>query len=130
MEKNDFNKKLESFIKSAKKATQKAANKTMELADIASLNVKLQGLKVKLSEKFEELGKLSYQKLSGIGEISTDEVTETEADTTVDKIAGLVEQIDKLYEEISCLKSEIKSRKATKKPEDKSEEEAETEEND
>lgn len=130
MKKNDFNKKLESFIKSAKKATQKAANKTMELADIASLNVKLQGLKVKLSEKFEELGKLSYQKLSGIGEVSTDEATETEADTTVDKIAELVEQIDKLYEEISCLKSEIKSRKATKKPEDKSEKETETEEND
>ena len=121
MEKNDFNKKLECFIKSAKKATKKAANKTMELADIASLNVKLQGLKVKLSEKFEELGKLSYKKLSGIGEISTDEATEAESDATVDKIAELVEQIDKLYEEISCLKSEIKSRKAPKKPDNESE---------
>ena len=71
--KNEWSAKLDSFIGSVKKATKKAANKTMELADAASLNIKLQGLNVKLSEKFEELGRLSYQKLEGIGEITDGE---------------------------------------------------------
>lgn len=115
---SEFNAKLDSFVKSVKKATKKAANKTMELADAASLNIKLQGLNVKLSEKFEELGRLSYKKLQGIGEITTEEATEPVADDTVDKIAATVEEINKLYEEISCLKAEIRSRKATKSKED------------
>lgn len=114
---SEFNKKLESFIRSAKKATKKAAHKTMELADVASLNIKLQTLNVKLSEKFEELGRLSYKKLEGIGEITADETVEPVVDDTVDKIAETVEQINKLHEEISCLKAEIKSAKASKKAE-------------
>lgn len=113
----EFNRKLEGFIKSAKKATRKAANKTMELADIASLNIKLQGLNVKLSEKLEELGRLSYQKLSGVGGASADETAVTDGvDETVDKIAETVEAIDKLYEEISCLKAEIRFKKSQKQP--------------
>ena len=108
---SEFNKKLDGFIRSVKKATKKAANKTMELADVASLNIKLQALNVKLSEKFEELGRLSYKKLEGIGEITDAEGTETAADDVVDKIATTVEEINKLYEEISCLKAEIKSAK-------------------
>ena len=112
---SEFNVKLEGFLNSVKKATKKAANKTMELADAASLNIKLQGLNVKLSEKFEELGRLSYKKLEGIGEISTEEPVDTVEDDTVDKIAETVEQINKLYEEISCLKAEIKAQKANRK---------------
>ena len=108
---SEFNKKLDGFIRSVKKATKKAANKTMELADVASLNIKLQALNVKLSEKFEELGRLSYKKLEGIGEITDAEGTETAADDVVDKIASTVDEINKLYEEISCLKAEIKSAK-------------------
>jgi hypothetical protein len=107
----EFNKKLDSFIAGVKKATKKAANKTMELADAASLNIKLQALNVKLSEKFEQLGRLSYQKLEGIGEITDGANAEVEADDVVDKIAATVDQINKLYEEISCLKAEIKAAK-------------------
>ena len=92
---SEFNQKLDSFFASVKKATKKAASKTMELADAASLNIKLQGLNVKLSEKFETLGRLSYKKLEGIGEISTDAPTETSADDTVDKIAAVVDEINK-----------------------------------
>ena len=117
--KRDFNEKFQNFMNSAKKAGKKAAAKTAELADTASMNIKLQGLKVKLSEKFEELGKLSYNKLSGIGEITaepTDDSAELEkVDDTVDKIAGLVDQINKLYEQISCLQAEIKAKKQSKK---------------
>lgn len=108
--KSEWNEKLGSFIGSVKKATKKAANKTMELADAASLNIKLQGLNVKLSEKFEELGRLSYRKLEGIGEI-TDGEAPAPTDDVVDKIAEAVEAINKLYEEISCLKAEIKAAK-------------------
>jgi flagellar hook-associated protein FlgK len=113
--KKEFNQKLDSFLASVKKATKKAANKTMELADAASLNLKLQGLNVKLSEKFEQLGRLSYKKLEGIGEISTDECGDAPADDTVDKIASTVEEINKLYEQISCLKAEIKAQKESRK---------------
>lgn len=109
----EFREKFDAFMKNAKKATKKAANKTMEFADIASLNIKLQGLNVKLSEKFEHLGKLSYKKLSGVGEISEDSVSVEDA--TVDEIAETVEAIDKLYDEISRLKAEIKARKEMQK---------------
>ena len=112
---SEFNQKLDSFFASVKKATKKAVSKTMELADAASLNIKLQGLNVKLSEKFETLGRLSYKKLEGIGEISTDAPTETSVDDTVDKIAAVVDEINKLYEEISCLKAEIKAQKEARK---------------
>ena len=111
----EFNQKLDGFFSSVKKATQKAASKTMELADTASLNIKLQGLNVKLSEKFEALGRLSYKKLEGIGEISTDAPAEENTDDTVDKIAAVVEEINKLYEEISCLKAEIKAQKEARR---------------
>ena len=109
----EFKERFDAFMKTAQKATKKAANKTMELADLASLNLKLQSLNVKLSEKFEYLGKLSYKKLSGIGEIS--DGSEPTADTTVDEIAETVEAIDKLHDEISRLKVEIKVKKEMQK---------------
>ena len=96
------NEKMNEFIKSAKKATKKAANTTMELADIASLNLKLQGQSVKLSEKYEKLGKLSYAKLS------------CDADNA-DKIAATVEEIGAMIEQIENTKAEIKAKKAARK---------------
>lgn len=92
------NEKLNDFIKSAKKVTKKAASTTMELADIASLKVKLQGQMVKLSEKFEELGRLSY------GKLANDE------DNT-EKIAAAVAEIDALKNKIEDTKAEIKAKK-------------------
>ena len=92
------NEKLNDFIKGAKKVTKKAASTTMELADIASLNVKLQGQKVKLSEKFEELGRLSY------GKLANDE-------DNAEKIASAVAAIDQLKEAIEDIKAEITAKK-------------------
>ena len=103
------NEKFNDFMRNAKKATKKAANTTMELADIAALNVKLQGQSVKLSEKFEVLGRLSYDKLAN------------EADNA-EKIAAAVEEIDKIKNNIENIKAEIKAKKiarAKKKVEDK-----------
>ena len=96
------NEKLSGFINSAKKATKKAANTTMELADIASLKIKLQGQSVKLSEKYEKLGRLSYEKLAN------------EADNA-DKIAQAVEEIDKMLDAIENTKAEIKAKKKARK---------------
>ena len=94
--------KLNSFIQGAKKATKKAANTTMELADIASLNLRLQGQSVKLSETYEKLGKLSYDKLAN------------EADNA-DAIASVVEEIGKMIEGIENTKAEIKAKKKARK---------------
>ena len=94
--------KMNEIINGAKKVTKKAASTTMELADIASLNLKLQGQSVKLSEKYEKLGKLSYDKLAN------------EADNA-EKIASAVAEIGKMIEEIENTKAEIKAKKVAKK---------------
>ena len=91
--------KFNNFIRSAKKATKKAANTTMELADIAALNVKLQAGEVKLSEKFEELGRLSYDKLANSAD-------------NAEKIAAVVEEIETLLTAANDIKAEIKLKKA------------------
>ena len=96
------NEKLNDFISSAKKATKKAANTTLELADIAALKVKLQAHNVKLSEKFEELGRLSYAKLAD------------DADNA-EKIAACVEEIDKIKNSIEDVNAEIKVKKDARK---------------
>ncbi len=96
------NEKVNNFISNAKKATKKAANTTMELADIASLNIKLQTQSVKLSEKYEKLGKLSYDKLAN------------EADNA-EKIAKAVEEIGSMIEQIENTKAEIRAKKAARK---------------
>lgn len=96
------NEKLNDFISSAKKATKKAANTTLELADIATLNVKLQAHNVKLSEKFEKLGRLSYAKLAD------------DADNA-EKIAACVAEIDKIKNAIEDINAEIKAKKDSRK---------------
>lgn len=96
------NTKMNNFICTAKKATKKAANTTMELADIAALKVKLQAYNVKLSEKFEELGRLSYAKLAN-------------EEDNADRIAAAVEAIDRIKNLIEDVKAEIAVKKAARK---------------
>ena len=92
--KEEFKSKLNTLTKEVKKAGKKVAQKTGELADIASVRIKLQGRSVKLSEAYEELGKLSYRKLT------------KDADNT-EKISSCIEKIDGLLLEISNRKSEL-----------------------
>lgn len=96
------NEKLNNFLQSAKKATKKAAATTIELTDIAALNVKLQAQSVKLSEKYEKLGRLSYSKLAH------------EADNA-EKIAESVAEIDAINNDIENIKAEIKAKKDARK---------------
>ena len=72
-----------------------AANKTIkvagELADIAKLNFKIKALSVKLSGKFEKLGRLTYKQLK----------TET---SYAEDISAVIADIDQLREDIKALK--------------------------
>ena len=51
----------EDFKNDASKVASKAAVKTGELADAAALKIKLQGLKRRLCEEYEKLGRLTYK---------------------------------------------------------------------
>ena len=80
-----------------------AANKTIkvagELADIAKLNIKLKTLSVKLSGKFEKLGRLTYKQLK----------TET---SYAEEIAVIIADIDQLRADIKDLREKIELAKA------------------
>lgn len=80
-----------------------AANKTIkvagELADIAKLNIKLKTMTVKLSGKFEKLGRLTYKQLK----------TET---SYAEEIAVVIADIDQLRADIKALKEKIELAKA------------------
>ena len=82
------------FCDDARRFANKAAKKTGELAHSASLHLKLEAIKAKLSSRFETLGRLTYKQL-GSGE------------TQADKISEMIAQIDKLREEEKELKNQI-----------------------
>ena len=88
-----------------KAGVERAANKTIkkagELADTASLHFKLKTLKVKQSEKFEKLGKLTYKQLK------TD-------NSYAEAISDVIAEIDSLREKIKELKEKIEAAKAEK----------------
>jgi septal ring factor EnvC (AmiA/AmiB activator) len=80
-----------------------AASKTIrvagELADIAKLNIKVKTLTVKLSGKFEKLGRLTYKQLK----------VET---SYAEEIAVIIADIDQLRADIKELKEKIEIAKA------------------
>lgn len=86
---------------SVSRATNKTIKKAGELADTASLHFKLKTLKVKQSENFEKLGKLTYKQLK------TD-------NSYAEAISELIAEIDALREEIKALKEKIEAAKAEK----------------
>ena len=86
---------------SVSRATNKTIKKAGELADTASLHFKLKTLKVKQSEKFEKLGKLTYKQLKA------------ELDMT-EEIAKMVADIDAVKSDISAQKAKIEQAKADK----------------
>lgn len=49
------------FKKDASKLASKVAAKTGEIADAATLELKYQGLKLRLCEQYEKLGRLTYE---------------------------------------------------------------------
>ena len=73
---------------------KKVAQKTVKMADAASTRIKLQSVSMKLSAEYENLGKLSYNRL-----VNDRENTE--------KIAEAIEKIDELRTEVETLKREL-----------------------
>ena len=103
------------------KAASTAAKKTGELADTASKYVKLKAVDVKLSSKYESLGRLTYKQLKNGG-------------SQAQKISEVIEQIDSLNEQRKAIKDEIEAEKqrraeekATKKENTEAENDAECE---
>ena len=82
------------FISSAKKAFNKAAVKVNDLADTAADSIKIESLKLKLSQKYEELGKIVYNEMKS----STD-------DASAEKAADKAAEIDAINSEIEALKA-------------------------
>lgn len=91
------------FLSSAKKAFNKAAVKVNGFADDAADTLKIESIKLKLSEKYEQLGKLVYSEMK------------TEAgNPNAEKVAEKAAEIDALNEEIKALKARKDKRKSEK----------------
>ena len=87
------------FKADASKLASKVAVKTGELADAASAQLRLQGLRLRLCEEYEKLGRLTYKAEK-----------RTKEDEPID-LAPQIAEIDRIREEIHALKEEINSKK-------------------
>jgi hypothetical protein len=85
------------IVSGAKKTFNKAAVKVGEVADCAAESIKIESLKIKLSEKYEELGRIVYEEVRS---------EKTDAARVGEKAA----EIDDLIAQIEALKA----KKATK----------------
>lgn len=94
----------EEFCNGVKKFTKKVAVKTEELADLASLRIKLAQKKANLSELYEELGKLTYKQITDGGE-------------SADHAEEIIAKLDALTSEIAAMKAELEAKKAENKKE-------------
>lgn len=91
------------FLSSAKKAFNKAAVKVNDFADTAADSIKIESLKLKLCEKYEQLGKIVYNEMKSDAEVASAE-----------KAAEKATEIDAIHAEIAVLKERINKRKGDK----------------
>ena len=107
------------FCDSVTKLTNKAIVKTGELADSASLHLKLAQKEATLAELYEQFGKLTYKQIK-------------QGDSTEEKATELIEKLDALCAEISAIKAEIQAKKDAKsaKKEDETINDEQSEQND
>ena len=94
----------EEFCNGLKKITNKVIVKTEELADTASLHLKLAQKEANLSELYEEFGKLTYDQIK-------------QENSNEEKAEDLIKKLDTLTAEISVIKTEIQSKKSENKEE-------------
>ena len=93
------------FCDDARRFANKAAKKTGELAHSATLRVKLEATKAKLSGRFETLGRLTYKQLIS-------------GETQAEKISEVISDIEKLREEEKELKKQISEAKKKEEAEE------------
>ena len=82
------------FCDGAKRFARKAAKKTGEVAQSASLRLKLEGVKNKLCANYEKLGRLTYKQLKS-------------GNSQAQKIAEVIAAIDSLRLNETDLKNQI-----------------------
>ena len=92
------------LYETVKKVADKAVKKTEEFADSAAKHVVLHRIEAKLSERYENLGKLTYKQLKT-------------GESQAERIAAHIESIDRLRAERKALMDEIDADKAKKDPE-------------
>ena len=92
--KEELKAKIDSIAVEIGKKGRSVAKKTVRMADAASTRIKLQAVSSKLSAEYENLGKLSYNRL-----VKDRENTE--------KISASIEKIEELRAEVEALKSEL-----------------------
>ncbi len=85
------------IVSSAKKTFNKAAVKVNDFADCAAESIKIEALKIKLSEKYEALGKVVY-----------DEMKADKANA--DKVGEAAAEVDEIIAKIEALKESKKKR--------------------
>ncbi len=102
------------FCADAKRFANRAVKKTEELAHTASLHVKLEGIKNKLSAEFEKLGRLTYKQLK---------TSESQAEA----ISEVISAIDSLRAEEKQIKKDIEDSKKKEYAEDEVKEETKAE---
>ena len=90
------------LVSGAKKTFTKAAVKVGEVADSAADSIKLDGLKSKLAEKYEELGRIVYEEVKS-------------SKTNAARVGEKAAEIDALLAQIE----ELKAKKNGKKDENK-----------
>ena len=98
------------------KVASKAIKKTGELADTASVHLKIKMAEVRLSAAFEKLGKLTYKQLKT-------EVSQAEA------ISETMATIDTLRADVKTLKIRLEEMKEAKKNDDFEKDSCDTHEN-
>ena len=87
------------FCSDARRFANKAAKKTEDLAHTASLRIKVEGIKNKLSANFEKLGRLTYKQLKS-GESQAEKISEvlSEIDELIAKEKEIKKQLEKAKE--------------------------------
>lgn len=103
----------EEFCKSVNKFTNKATAKISDIADTASLRLKLTQTEAKLSEAYEDLGRLTYKQLRN----------EFEGESKAKEIIAAIDELDLT---VQYIKNILKTKKEAKE-DDAKEAEAEKE---
>lgn len=93
-----------SLCKKVKSAAGKAVKKTEELADTAAKYVRLHRIDSKLSDRYENLGKLTYKQLKT-------------GESQAERISAYIESIDKLRADRKALQAEIDADRARREAE-------------
>ena len=84
---------LENIRSSVKKQWGKALGKAEKTADLTSTKIKIKGIDIKLAEKYEELGRLTYDNIHGNADTK-------EIDRVIAEIDELIARKDSLCDDI------------------------------